>query len=151
MNFISDPIERTRFIKFAIVGGIGTLVDFAVFNLFATLIGVAAVTSSVISFTAAVVNNYVLNRLWTYPDSRSKSLTRQMTEFTVVNVLGLAIRTPIFALLESPLGELYARSGLPQVISPVDFGHNLALAVAILVVMFWNYFVNRYWTFNDVN
>jgi putative flippase GtrA len=29
-------------------------------------------------------------------------------------------------------------------------GHNGALAIAVLVVMMWNYFVNRYWTYNDV-
>jgi hypothetical protein len=27
---------------------------------------------------------------------------------------------------------------------------NLALAVAVIVVMFWNFFVNRYWTYSDV-
>jgi putative flippase GtrA len=35
-------------------------------------------------------------------------------------------------------------------LSPRFFGHNLTLAVAILVVMMWNFFANRYWTYNDV-
>jgi putative flippase GtrA len=29
-------------------------------------------------------------------------------------------------------------------------GHNAALAVAIGIVMLWNYFANRYWTYNDI-
>jgi putative flippase GtrA len=27
---------------------------------------------------------------------------------------------------------------------------NATLAIAIGIVMLWNYFVNRYWTYNDV-
>ena len=27
---------------------------------------------------------------------------------------------------------------------------NLSLAVAVLVVLFWNFFANRHWTYNDV-
>jgi putative flippase GtrA len=28
---------------------------------------------------------------------------------------------------------------------------NLALATAVIVVMFWNFFINRYWTYNDIS
>jgi putative flippase GtrA len=28
---------------------------------------------------------------------------------------------------------------------------NATLAVVIAVVMIWNYFINRYWTYNDVD
>jgi putative flippase GtrA len=27
-------------------------------------------------------------------------------------------------------------------------GHNVSLAIAIIVVMGWNFIANRYWTFN---
>jgi putative flippase GtrA len=26
----------------------------------------------------------------------------------------------------------------------------MTLAVAVVIVMLWNFFVNRYWTYNDV-
>ena len=29
-------------------------------------------------------------------------------------------------------------------------GNNIALAVAVIIVMFWNFFVNRFWTYSDV-
>ena len=32
----------------------------------------------------------------------------------------------------------------------VRLGENAALAVSVVVVMFWNFFANRYWTYNDV-
>jgi putative flippase GtrA len=30
-------------------------------------------------------------------------------------------------------------------------GNNIALATAVVIVMFWNFFVNRYWTYRDVD
>jgi putative flippase GtrA len=149
---LTNPRERARFIKFAIVGIIGAIIDFGTFNLLSGLIGVPPVWASVVSFTAAVISNFLWNRYWTYPDSRSKAIHHQMVQFSVINVIGLAIRTPIFASLEKPLPRLFASMNLPSFafLQPDFLGHNLALAVAVIVVMFWNFFVNRYLTYNDV-
>jgi putative flippase GtrA len=35
-------------------------------------------------------------------------------------------------------------------ISPAVVARYAALATAVLVVLLWNFFVNRYWTYNDV-
>jgi putative flippase GtrA len=151
-NFIVDRKERTRFIRFAIVGAVGAVVDFSTFNLLAIVFGIYPVVASVLSFTVAVLSNFTWNRIWTYPDSRSKPLSRQLLEFSVVNVIGAVIRTPLFAFLDHPLQKLYSYlSFLPIGLVNAEFlGHNSALAVAIIVVLFWNFFVNRYWTYSDV-
>lgn len=152
VKVLSDPRERTRFLKFAIVGAIGTVVDFGTFNLFSAVLGIHPVLSSVFSFTLAMLSNFTWNRYWTYPDSRSKPLARQLVEFGVVNLVGLAIRTPLFAGLNGVLVSLFERLPfLPiSIFTPTLLGYNLALGTAILVVMLWNYFVNRYWTYNDI-
>ena len=79
-------------------------------------------------------------------------ISRQLFTFAIVNVVGLGIRTPLFAGLSGLLESLFSLlSFLPVTIFTAEFlGNNSALAIAILVVMLWNYFVNRYWTFNDV-
>ncbi len=152
-NFITDPTERTRFIKFAIVGSIGALVDFAVFNILTKFLSVNPVVASVISFAVAVLNNFTWNRFWTYPDSRSKPITNQLGSFGLINLIGVAIRTPVFALLDGPLEKLFANlpfTPIFEFMTPVFMGHNSALAIAIILVMFWNYFINRFWTYNDI-
>ena len=150
---LSDPRERTRFFRFASVGIVGAIVDFGTFNLLAGLIGMVAVWASVLSFTAAIINNFLWNRFWTYPDSRSKTPTRQLIQFTIISVVGLAIRTPLFAFLEVRLRIIFATLPLPYVtfINAEFLGQNMALAIAVVVVMFWNFFANRYWTYNDVD
>jgi putative flippase GtrA len=152
----TNPKERKRFFKFAFVGVTGSVVDFGVFNLLASVFKVNAVTASVISFILGVINNFLWNRFWTYPDSRGKAVTSQMVQFGLINVIGLAIRTPLFAWLEkiliANLSPIIPSDGfLIPMLNPTFVSHNLALAIAILIVMFWNFFANRFWTYNDVS
>lgn len=149
---IINPRERTRFLRFAFVGIIGAVVDFGTFNLLSSVVGLGAVVASVFSFIAAIISNFTWNRYWTYPDSRSKPIGHQLFQFTVVSVIGLAIRTPLIAVLEPLLTSLFMKfSSLPVgFITAELLGENIALAIAVIVVMFWNFFINRYWTYSDV-
>jgi len=155
--------ELTRFLKFGVVGAIGAVVDFGSFNLLTSLLGLWSVFASVVSFTAAVTSNFVWNRFWVYPDSRSKPVAAQAAQFAAVNLAGLLIRTPVFALSEAPMTRL-AGTWLPALralpgplgivtarLSPTVAGSNLALALAVIIVLFWNFAVNRLWTYGDAS
>lgn len=156
MNSLAIQIENNRkelerFLKFAVVGTIGALVDFTILYLLHRLIGWPLVLSNTISFTCAVASNFIWNRYWTYPDSRSKPLSAQLGQFFIVNILGWAINTGILSLLALPLTSLITPLALTgSVDSAYTLGYNLAKATATGVVMFWNFFVNRVWTYNDV-
>lgn len=145
--------EWMRFLKFSVVGTIGAVVDFGTFNLLHALVGVASVPASVVSFLAAVASNFLWNRFWTYPDSRAKSTRVQATQFAIVSLVGLAIRTPLFAVLEAPAirtaGQFLTDVPSSVSIPPDTVGRNLALAVAVGVVLVWNFLANRHWTYSD--
>lgn len=142
--------ERTRFFKFAVVGAIGSVVDFGVMNLLTRFFSMRLVFAGTISFICAVINNFVGNRYWTYPESRSRHVLQQLGMFFVVNAIGIAIRVPILHFAEPPLESFFAGMNVSQFISPEVAAKNATLAVAIGIVMLWNFFVNRYWTYNDV-
>ena len=151
----------TRFMKFIVVGAIGAVVDFGTFNILNGLFGVWSVAASVMSFSAAVTSNFLWNRFWTYPDSRSKRLHHQVGQFIVVSMIGLAIRTPLFAFVESPAIRFAERSQLVNIgsrflplasnLDPTMLGRNMALALAVVIVMTWNFGINRLWTYGDVS
>ena len=109
--------EVERFIKFGFVGVLGFLIDSGtvlalqntllppVNEAYETLaVNVAAAQS--VAFVLAVCSNFVWNRLWTYPDSRSRSRQRQLTQFAVVSFTGWAIRTLLIDRMYVPLGDL---------------------------------------------
>jgi putative flippase GtrA len=151
-SIFTEQKERTRFFRFLVVGTIGAVVDFGVMNLLVNLFNTPLVLAGTISFICAVLSNFTFNRYWTYPDSRSKPIIRQLGEFTVVSVIGLAIRVPILALLEPLTFKLF--NSMPFDIpyfSDEFLSDNLTLAIAVIIVLFWNFFINRYWTYRDVD
>jgi putative flippase GtrA len=157
--------EFKRFSKFFVVGMIGAVIDFSTLHIldatnifqavhWQTPFGFAIDELGIVGawgFTAAVISNFIWNRYWVYPDSRSKSVHYQVVTFFAVNIVGLIIRTPILELLQSPLIGL-ARGILPTLGADLvdSVGKTFAWAAAVVAVMLWNFFVNRYWTYNDV-
>lgn len=159
-RFGFKPREIERFLKFAVVGVVGAIVDFGTFNILrivfgslfpAELISFAVTLAATISFIAAICSNFTFNRFWTYPDSRSKPLGRQFVQFALVSFAGIIIRAPLVWVLHTPLTEWFMRFTEVSDEIAMLLGDNLALAIAVVIVMFWNFFVNRYWTYNDVD
>lgn len=151
VTFWRDSVERTRFLKFAVVGAFGALVDFGVANLLVYAFQVSLIFAGTISFICAIFSNFTWNRLWTYPDSRSKSPLTQFIQFSVISVMGLIIRVPILKFGEPLLLRFFESLPFQLPIFTPDFlAKNFTLAFAIIIVMFWNFFINRYWTYNDV-
>lgn len=156
--------ELERFIKFFIVGAIGFVVDFGTLNLLQlTLLrpsdeaSLPVMLATSIAFTAAITSNFIWNRYWTYPDSRSRPVLRQLVQFFLVNIAGWLFRLGIVAIAYFPFGAAIAgaiNTLAPGTITDLalqnQLGTNLAQALAVFLVMFWNFFVNRYWTYNDV-
>jgi len=147
--------ELERFLKFMVVGTIGAVVDFGTLYLLHAVWGLPILLSNTCSFTAAVLSNFTWNRYWTYPDSRSKPIHTQLTQFFAVNVVGWAINSSILLLLRYPCVSLvdglsthFSVLGDPDLV--YRMGYNLAKAIATIVVLFWNFFMNRFWTYRDV-
>jgi len=130
-----------QFIKFCVVGAIGTVVDWGIFypaNFFLlrgfSQVNIQAIRqiSKGISFIVSATVNYVLNRKWTFR-SREKAIAQQAGKFFLVALGGLAINQIFFYLAT---GILLWRN---------IFGLILGTAAATL----WNFFVNKKWTFKN--
>jgi putative flippase GtrA len=161
----TTPKEIKRFIKFIIVGGMGFVVDFGSFNLFHAL-GLGVTTASgmpiareyfaehpevieqTISFTLAVISNFFWNYFWIYPEARDANQARKITKFIIVSVAGLVIGVPVFAGALFVFRPLVSSVGLDDL--PINLAGNLALMARVGVLLFWNFFVNRKWTYREV-
>jgi putative flippase GtrA len=156
-RLFSKPRELERFTKFAIVGTIGMVVDFVVLNIMKSFfenIGLGVgwdvplnpheiqlVAANTISFSAAVLSNFTWNRLWTFPESRERPIGTQLVQFSIVNVVGWGINTVLLVVMDQ-----YVFQGF---VSP-RLSYNLAKAFAIAVVLFWNFGINRIWTYRGI-
>jgi len=158
--------EVERFLKFAVVGVTGAIIDVsALIILQATVLppdsDAKVALATTIAFVLAVTSNFTWNRFWVYPDSRSRSIRRQLVQFFLVSFIGWSGRTfwvasaykgigDIFLPILSPLIKLVD----PQFTATLDveyrIGSVIAQLMAMVIVMLWNFFVNRYWTYSDV-
>lgn len=122
-----------QFVRFSLVGLSGTLIDVGLLNLLHEGLGVFVYTAATIAFTAAVINNFLLNKYWTFRH-RAGYKSRgsvQFFQFIFVSLVGLLINLGIMYLL----------------IEFLDLWFNWAKAAAIIVVLFWNFVANKLWTF----
>ena len=123
-----------EFVRFGIVGGINTAVDFAVY------IGLTRplpfwshhyVLASACSFTVAVVSSFLLNNFWTFRRS-SLEWGRSLKFFAVaLGGLGLNAAT-LYALTHLGVFDLFAK------------------VAATAVVLAWNFTLQKTWTFKEV-
>ncbi len=142
--------ERNRFLKFATVGAIGSVLDILIMNLLTHLFKLPLVIAGTLSLICAIVSNFMLNRYWTYPDSRSRHFLHQLSMFSLVNLVGIAFRVPILHFVEPVMAGVFENMAHLSHTSAEVIAKNATLAFAIGVVMIWNFFINRYWTYNDI-
>ena len=136
----SNHKELVRFVKFALVGTIGAMVDFSILNLMHKVFNWSLPASKSLSFTCAVLSNFTWNRLWTFPESRERPIRTQLLQFALVNVIGLGINILVLVNLAALFSHFI----------PDPFDYNLANAIAIIIVLFWNFGINRIWTYKGI-
>lgn len=162
--------EVERFLKFAFVGLLGAVIDSATLIILQATILVPTLNEPVdwnvtlaqsIAFVAAILSNFTWNRYWTYPDSRTRSIRRQLSQFALISFIGWSGRTIWITFAHQPLGTFLMPITLPiiQLIRPnytpsltaeAKLGTMASWLVGVAVVMIWNFLANRYWTYNDV-
>lgn len=137
-----------RFIKFALVGASGTMVNLGAFLGLANLFGVRDWRISGLATLVANLTNYVFNNAWTFVDRghRGWSLLRGYVSYLGFSSIGLSASTLTFAGLTRAYG-MYLHSVQPSK-EPyvVALGFQL---VAILVGTVFNYELTSRFTWRD--
>jgi putative flippase GtrA len=153
----SLPISETnrrevkRFVKFAMVGTAGMITHLTIANLLNFGLHFPDALANAIGFLAAVFQNYMLNYRWTFADRRyttTKARWLQISQFAAVSIVGLGINTVVREIVSHIMHPVW----LSLIANPVAaevINYNFSIATAIGVVLFWNFIVNRLWTFRN--
>lgn len=86
-------ILKIKIIKFAIVGGLGTILNLAIFFLFVDILKLNEYIISSLAFVVAATQNYLLNHIWTFKEitANDKVSFWGWTKFMLSSLIGLAI------------------------------------------------------------
>ena len=162
LNRLTQKHGVRQFVKFGIVGVSSSVINFGLSNLFHYKLDWPLVPALTLAFFLSVLNGFFWNRRWTFKESRSTPAHTQSLKFLLVNVIGYFLNTSIVVLIvahfKSHGNGLFGNPAEFQRIvmamltntgkheyGPLLF--NGALLIATGVVVFWNFFANRKWTF----
>lgn len=128
---LSEIIKKFRpFIKYAIVGVLGTAIDLGALYLLVEYARMDVILASVFSFLLAVVNNFILNKAWTF-QNKSKNYRKLFIKFLIVSLVGLLLTVSCMHLF----------------VNVANIWYIFAKAITSLIVLSWNFLGNKFWTF----
>ncbi len=124
------PANWLQLVRFGLVGGVGFAVNLAVYALFVHSAGVDYHVAAVAAWLVAVINNFALNRRWTF-DARGGRAHFQAIRFFVVSLVALGVSLLLLTLFVEGAG-----------IAKVP-----AQALAVAASMPLNFLGNKLWSF----
>jgi putative flippase GtrA len=124
------PANWLQLVRFGVVGAVGFIVNIAVYTLFVHSIGVDYHVAAVAAWLVAVMNNFVLNRHWTF-DAREGQARFQAVRFVVVSLVAFGCSLLLLTLLVE-------NGGLAKV---------PAQAIAVAASTPLNFLGNKLWSF----
>ena len=134
LPFLKAYEAKLSFIRFCIVGGTCALIAFIIYYILTFWFDFWYVYSNAISFVVTAIINFFVNKLWTFGNKDiGKAVVNQATRFTYVAVSGLMLNSCLIFLAH-------------------DFFHIhkiISWIIATGLVTFWNYSLNRFWTFKS--
>src|SRR4029079_3065162 len=98
---LSRPHNWVQLAKFCVVGASGYVVNLAVYTALLRGAGVHYLPATVCSSLAAVTNNYVLNRIWTFRHERGHVAYQGLRFLVVSSVALLANLVLLHVLIEA--------------------------------------------------
>lgn len=138
---LREKFQFGRFLRFGLVGFSGVFVDMAAFYFLRTHFGLGIARSTILSAEVAVINNFIWNDLWTFGDiARGQRGKRQrfkrFLKFNTICLMGIVLQALMVSLMHDAFG----------------ISEFIAKPVAIVLVTFWNFWVNLKlsWRVTDV-
>lgn len=122
-------VKHAQKLRFGIVGGANTLLDFGILFLLVHL-GLDKIVGNYISTSIAFMSSFYFNRTFTFK-SKSTNVKKQIALFLIITMFGLWVIQPLVI------------TGVSTLIAPLNLESSLSLLAAKLIAtvasLIWNY------------
>jgi len=129
--------------RFAVIGILNTVLDFAVLNVLISLSGIAegplVTTFKGISFIIAVINSYYWNKYWTF--GFKGKVNREFLQFFVVSAVGFGLNVGAFAVVVNVIGPV---GGIPP-----EAWANVGALAGTFAGLVWNFIGYKFIVFKE--
>lgn len=124
-------MQLLRLVKFGMVGCTGIVIDFSVTWLCKEKLNWNKYIANSLGFSFAVVNNYLLNRYFTFQNN-DPGISFQFFKFLFISLIGLGSSTGLLFLFQNN----------------IRLNFYISKAAVTGLVFFWNYTANSIFTFS---
>ena len=121
-----------RISRFSMIGIANTLIDFFVFTILNSLLGINYTVSQALGYSSGVANSFIFNKNWTFQDGNvRKQKYYELLKFIGVNLITLIFTTVVINFLVK------------------DFNINVYIAKIIVTIMaqVTNFLAYKLWIF----
>ena len=122
-SFLKDDGRKAEVIRFALVGGFCTLLQYGMYVVFLHSVGVPAVVSTMISYAISFVANFLLSSFFTF---HSDPNAKKGLAFAASHLVNMGMQTGLVAIFKGIVGP------------------TLALLPALAICVPLNYFMVRF-------
>lgn len=122
-EFINSDRKEAEFVRFGIVGGICTVLQYSIYILFVNLVHVPPVVSTMISYAISFCANFALSSLFTF---KTKANAMKGVAFALSHLVNMGMQVGFVAIFKGIVGK------------------NLALLPALCICVPLNYFMVRF-------
>lgn len=141
--------DYKRFVKFAIVGFSGAIVNILIFETFMFLFSSLAdspriLISNVIGIIVSIFSNFLLNDRWTWGDRKKISFLNRLIKFYTAASFAAAVQ-----LAGTWASTIYFWSSFTLVLKNHNFSPTLGLMTGIALGMFINFATSHFWAFKE--
>lgn len=123
-------MDLIKFFKFGLVGFSGLVIDFAITWICKEKLLFNKYLSNSFGFLFGVVNNYFLNKYFTFQNNDNHVAT-QFLSFLIISIIGFLLNTSFLYLLQKN--------------TKINF--YVCKAIIIVIVFIWNFTANSLYTF----
>ncbi len=117
-KFVNDAGRRAEVIRFALVGGFCTLLQYGIYVVFVHAVGVPAVVSTMISYAISFVANYLLSSFFTF---HSDPNAKRGIAFTISHLVNMGMQTGLVAIFKGIVGPTLALLPASAICVPLNY------------------------------
>jgi len=119
-------------IKYATVGCVGTALDLSFIYVFVEFMRIHLLIAAVMSFLLAAINNFIMNKYWTFQNT-GFTIRKQFIQFLTVSSIGLVLTLISMAFFVYGLRIWYMS----------------AKVITSVLVLTWNFLAKEHWMYED--
>ena len=116
-----------KIIKFSIVGGIATIIDFICLYIFKEYLNIDVILANTLSFIISVIYNYIASITLVFDINKNKNKKLKFALFIIFSIIGLIINNTLIYILTNTLNIYYL----------------LSKVIATLIVMIFNFITRK--------